>query len=149
MIKKLLDLLTKHERKRAGLLLGMILTMALLDMIGVASIMPFMAVLANPEIVQTNAILNAVYQVASQHLGIDTTEQFLFALGLLVFVLLVVSLAFKALTIYAQLRFTLMREYSIGKRLVEGYLHLPYSWFLSGHSADLDKNTLDSCHLVA
>jgi len=42
---------------------------------------------------------------------------------MLVFVLLVVSLAFKALTTYAQLRFTLMREYSIGKRLVEGYLH--------------------------
>ena len=103
----------------------MILTMALLDMIGVASIMPFMAVLANPEIVETNAMLNAVYQAASQHLGITTTEQFLFALGIMVLVLLVVSLAFKALTTYAQLRFTLMREYSIGKRLVEGYLHQP------------------------
>lgn len=57
MTKKLLDLLTKHERKRAGLLLGMILTMAL--------------------------------------------------------------------STYAQLRFTLMREYSISKRLVEGYLHQP------------------------
>ena len=122
MLKKLLDLLTPPERKRAGLLLGMILTMALLDMIGVASIMPFMAVLANPEIIETNAMLNAVYQAASQHLGINTTEQFLFALGMLVFVLLVVSLGFKALTTYAQLRFTLMREYSIGKRLVEGYL---------------------------
>ena len=122
MIKKLLDLLTPPERKRAGLLLGMILTMALLDMIGVASIMPFMALLANPEIVQTNATLNAVYQAASQHLGINNTEQFLFALGMLVFVLLVVSLAFKALTTYAQLRFTLMREYNIGKPLVEGYL---------------------------
>ena len=104
MIKKLLDLLTPPERKRAGLLLGMI---------GVASIMPFMAVLANPEIIETNAMLNAVYQAAGQHLGIATTEQFLFALGML---------AFKALTTYAQLRFTLMREYSIGKRLVEGYL---------------------------
>ena len=33
----------------------------------------------------------------------------------LVFVLLVTSLAFKALTTYAQTRFALMREYSIGK----------------------------------
>jgi hypothetical protein len=40
-------------------------------------------------------------------------------------VLLVTSLAFKALTTYAQTRFALMREYSIGKRLVEGYLHQP------------------------
>ena len=35
-----------------------------------------------------------------------------------------------------------MREYSIGKRLVEGYLHQPYEWFLSRHSADLGKTIL-------
>jgi len=67
---------------------------------------------------------------------------------MLVFVLLVVSLAFKALTTYAQLRFTLMREYSIGKRLVEGYLHQPYSWFLSRHSADLGKTILSEVNQV-
>jgi hypothetical protein len=52
------------------------------------------------------------------------------------------SLAFKALTTYSQTRFALMREYSIGKRLVEGYLHQPYSWFLNRHSADLGKTIL-------
>jgi ABC-type bacteriocin/lantibiotic exporter with double-glycine peptidase domain len=146
-LKKLLDLLTSHERRRAGVLLGMILVMALLDMLGVASIMPFMAVLANPDLVETNAILTAAY-TASSNFGVDTPEQFLFALGIGVFVLLVGSLAFKALTTYAQLRFTLMREYSIGKRLVEGYLHQPYSWFLSRHSADLGKTILSEVQTV-
>lgn len=137
-INKLLNLLTPPERKRAYLLLCMILVMALLDMVGVASIMPFVAVLANPELVDTSIILNAAYT----KLGFTDPQKFLFALGVLVFVLLVVSLAFKALTTYAQLRFTLMREYSIGKRLVEGYLHQPYSWFLSRHSADMGKTIL-------
>jgi ABC-type bacteriocin/lantibiotic exporter with double-glycine peptidase domain len=112
--------------------------MAGLDMLGVASILPFMAVLANPELVQTNAVLNTAFQAASA-LGIHTTQQFLFALGVLVFVLLVTSLAFKALTTYAQTRFALMRENSIGTRLVDGYLHQPYSWFLNRHSSDLGK----------
>jgi hypothetical protein len=129
MINKLLALLTPPERKRAGVLMGMILVMAFLDMLGVASILPFMQVLANPDLVQTNAVLNIAF-TASRHIGIHTPEQFLFALGVLVFVLLVTSLAFKALTTYAQTRFALMREYSIGKRLVEGYLHQPHSWFL-------------------
>jgi ABC-type multidrug transport system fused ATPase/permease subunit len=146
-LKKLLDLLNPHERKRAGLLLGMILVMALLDMLGVASIMPFMAVLANPELVETNAILNVAY-TAARNFGIDTPQQFLFALGIFVFVLLVGSLAFKALTTYVQLRFTLMREYSIGKRLVEGYLHQSYSWFLNRHSADLGKTILSEVGAV-
>ena len=137
--KKYIALLTPPERKRAGGLMGMILVMAVLDMLGVASIMPFMAVLANPDLVQTNAALNTAF-TTSRHIGIHTPEQFLFALGVLVFVLLVTSLAFKALTTYAQIRFALMREYSISKRLVEGYLHQPYSWFLNRHSADLDKD---------
>ena len=102
--------------------------MAGFDMLGVASILPFIAVMANPEIVQTNALLNAAFEMSSVF-GVTTTQEFLFALGILVFVLLVFSLAFKALTSYAQTRFALMREYSIGKRFVEGYLHQPYSWF--------------------
>ena len=46
-LKKLLFLLTPLERKRAVLLLIMILIMAIVDMMVVASILPFMAVLAN------------------------------------------------------------------------------------------------------
>ena len=78
MLKKLIDLLTPYERKRARVLMSMILAMAFLDMLGVASILPFMAVLANPELVQTNAVLNTAF-TTSRHIG--TTEQFLFVLG--------------------------------------------------------------------
>ena len=35
-----------------------------------------------------------------------------------------------------------MRQYSLGKRLIEGYLHQPFSWFLNRHTADLGKNIL-------
>ena len=147
-LKKLLYLLTNHERKRAILLLGMILFMALLDMIGVASIMPFIAVMTKPELVETNIILSTMYETSSMF-GVETNQQFLYALGIGVFLLLIISLTFKALTSYAQVRFTSMREYSIGKRLVEGYLHQPYSWFLNRHSADLGKTILSEVGLIA
>ena len=139
--KKLLFLLTTHERKRASLLLLMILIMALLDMIGVASILPFMAVLTNPSLVDTNLFLNFLFNT-SVIFGVSNNQQFLFILGLLVFIMIVVSLLFKAITTYAMFRFIRMREYSIGKRLVEGYLNQPYSWFLNRNSAELGKNIL-------
>lgn len=147
MLKKFLTLLTMPERKSAAALMCMILIMAFLDMLGVASILPFIAVLANPELLQTNTALNAAFNT-SRHVGIHTPEQFLFVLGVLVFLLLVASLAFKALTTYAQTRFLLMREFSIGVRLVEGYLHQPYSWFLNRHSADLGKTILSEVGTV-
>ena len=125
----------------------MLLMMALLDMIGVASILPFMAVLTNPEIIETNIILNKMFQVSSIF-RIETSEEFIFGLGILVFVLLVISLFFKALTTYVQVRFVQMREYSIGKRLVESYLNQPYDWFLSRHSADIGKTILSEVAMV-
>ncbi len=144
---KILNLLTRNERKSAALLLMMSLIMALLDTIGVASILPFIAVLSNPNLVETNLILNAMFK-ASNIFGVINTQQFLFVLGILVFLLLIISLSFKALTTYLQIRFNLMREYSIGKRLIEGYLHQPYSWFLNRHSAELGKTILSEVNEV-
>ena len=118
----------------ALLLLIMTLIMAIIDMIGVASILPFIAVLTNSEIIETNKFLNLIYNY-SNIFGIETEQQFLFFLGICVFLILIVSISFKALTSYAQVRFTIMREYSLAKRLVEGYLHQPYTWFLNRHSA--------------
>ena len=38
-----------------------------------------------------------------------------------------------------------MREYSIGKRLIENYVQQPFSWFLNQHSAELGKQFFQKC----
>ncbi|MDA8791525.1 ABC transporter transmembrane domain-containing protein, partial [Candidatus Pelagibacter bacterium] len=119
----------------------MLILVALLDMIGVASILPFISVLTNPGIVETNLILNKMYEI-SNIFGVKNTQEFLFALGILLFLLLVVSLIIKAFTYYLQVLFVQMLEFSICKRLMEGYLRQPYSWFLSRNSAELGKTIL-------
>ena len=141
-LKKLIYLLTLRERKRAGLLLCIVLIMSLLEMAGLASIVPFMAVSANPEVIETNSMLNTAFQTSSVMFGVENSKEFLFLLGLLVFVMLLLSLSFKAFSIYAQVRFIEMRQYTIGRRVVEGYLNQPYSWFLNRNSADLGKTIL-------
>ena len=147
MIKKLLYLLSTGEQKKMYLLFVMMLSMALIDMIGVASIMPFIAVLSNPEIIHTNHLIQFIFRYSGQF-GIETEQQFFFFLGILVLFLLILSLSFKALTLFFQFKFTQMREYSIGKRLIESYLHQPYSWFLNHHSADLGKTILSEVRSV-
>lgn len=143
-IFKLFGLLNLAERRQALRLLLMIVLMALLDAIGVASIMPFMAVLTNPSLVESNILLAGLYRI----LGGPSIKDFLLILGMLVFILLLCSLGFKAVSTYFQLRFTLMREYSLSKRLVEGYLHQPYTWFLTRNSADLGKTVLSEVNTV-
>ena len=146
-IKKIFFLLTKEERKKSILILLLILFMAILDMIGVASILPFIAVISNPELIETNIFLNKLYVFLSIF-GIQTNEDFFFILGLIVFILLLISLTFKAFSTYVQIKYSLMCEFSIAKRLVEGYLHQPYIWFLNRNSADLGKTILSEVSQV-
>ena len=143
-ISKLFDLLTPKERLKTRILLCMILVMALLDTIGVASIMPFMAVATNPSLIETNFFLRSLYRV----FGASSERNFMLILGVLMFGLLLLSLVFKALTTYFQLRFNYMCEFSIGKRLVEGYLYQPYVWFLTRNSSELGKNILSEVGTV-
>ena len=131
----------------SALLILMILIMALLDMVGVASIIPFIAVVTNPDLVEANVILKYLFET-SKKFGVENIQQFLVVLGGLVFLILVFSLTFKAFTTYFSLRFVQMREYSIGKRLIEGYLRQPYSWYLNKHSAELGKNILSEVGVV-
>jgi len=147
VIKKVFYILTPQERKRASLLLIMILIMALLEMMGVASILPFISVLTNPSLIETNFFLNHMFEISKQF-GVQNNQQFLFALGIFVFLLLVISITFKALTSYVQIRFIQLVQHKLSKRLVEKYLKQPYSWFLNHHSADLGKTILSEVSII-
>lgn len=150
-VKKVLSLLRPQERRKAGYLLLMILMMALLDTAGVASIAPFMAVVANPEVISTNQYLLWMYEAAgfSQIEGkLLDTQKFMFSLGVIVFVIMVVSIGFKALTLYFMERFTQRCNRSLSKELVDRYVNQPYSWFLNKHSSDIGKAVLSEVNAV-
>jgi len=135
---KIFELLSKRERHKGYWLMLMALIMAVLDVIGIASIMPFMGVLANPNLVESNVYLNSIYIA----LDFASVQGFLYFLGFMVFAILMVTLCFKALTNYFMYRFILVSEYKIGGRIMEGYLGQPYSWFLDRNSATLGKSLL-------
>ena len=52
VIKKFRDLLDARERRNAVILFLMILVTGVLEAVGVASVMPFLSVLSNPEVIQ-------------------------------------------------------------------------------------------------
>tara|TARA_Y100001958_G_C21237155_1_gene563875 strand:+ start:758 stop:2551 length:1794 start_codon:yes stop_codon:yes gene_type:complete len=140
-LKKLIFLLTTREQFRAILIFFIILIMAFIEIAGLASIVPFMAILSDPNVIEDNSQLNMAYQV-SRDFGIENEKQFLFLSGLVVFLLLVVSLITKALATYLQVNFSSTAKFNLEKRLVTSYLSQSYVWFLDRHSADLGKNIL-------
>jgi ABC-type bacteriocin/lantibiotic exporter with double-glycine peptidase domain len=145
ILYKLLKLLTLREQKKAGLLIIMILISAIFEALGIATILPFVAVLSNPDIIDTNIILNTFFNVSKSY-GVTKKIDFLLVLGIVVFVFLIVSIVLRAYMAYLQTKFSYMWECNICKRLLTVYLHQSYSWFLSKNSADISKNILSETH---
>ena len=143
-IKKILFFLSPNDRKKALGLSIMVIITAILDLVGVASILPFISTLTNPQIIKTNKYLAYIYDI----LNFKDIQSFLFFLGVLVFLITLVSLAFKSLTIYYQLRFNQIREFTISQKLIINYLSQPYSWFLNKNSADVGNNLLKEVNQV-
>ena len=139
--QKILFILSRKERRRGVYLFILILFMALVDMLGIASILPFIALLTNPEIINTNNILNFLYKKVSVY-GVTNEQDFLILVGILVFFLLIVSIAIKAITSYFQSKYIRYCAYSLEKRLFERYLYQPYSWFLNQNSSYIGKTIL-------
>tara|TARA_B100000902_G_scaffold398594_1_gene465961 strand:- start:424 stop:2226 length:1803 start_codon:yes stop_codon:yes gene_type:complete len=146
-INKLFSLLTRDEQKRLMLLFFVVLLMGLVELLGLTSILPFVAMLSDPSIVENNSLLNWAFQTSSIF-GIENKKQFLFFSGVLTFILLVFSLVVKSVTTYLQINFTASTKYNIEKRIITGYLNQSYSWFLDRHSADLGKNILSEVNTV-
>ena len=75
--KQIIYLLSKNEKKRAVQLFLMVLIMATFDVAGVASILPFVAVLSNPAVIETSNFISSLYNF-SNNFGINSNTEFLF-----------------------------------------------------------------------
>lgn len=141
---KICKLLDKRERRLALLVLLLTTVVAFIEVLGVASIMPFMAVLANPDVIEKSSVLLYVYEA----LDFETKDAYLFFLGIVVFVMLVGSTFLRALVVWVQVYYSNLRVYSISTRLVSGYLNKPYCWFLTHNGSKLSASILEEVSRV-
>lgn len=137
-LNKLKQLLDPRDRNKVFLLALLMIINAFMQTAGIASIMPFLAVLSNPESIQQNRWLSAAYE----YLGYDSSTRFLYFLGIAAFTVFLTATATQALTQWAITRFTHLQQYELSRRLMTDYLRRPYSFFLNRNSGDLAKTVL-------
>jgi ABC-type multidrug transport system fused ATPase/permease subunit len=133
--RRLLSIFTARERLQIYLLLANATLMGLIDVAGIASVMPFIAVLLNDGIIESNPYLNAVYV----YFGFASHIHFEVALGAFSLATLIVSNAFSAFEMWFMYRFCFLRTHSLCIRLLTTYLHQPYLAFLQRNRAELHK----------
>jgi len=133
---EVIRLLEPREKRSLWIVFSTALVMALIQIVGVGSVLPFMAVAANPEIIQTNEYLRWAYET----FGFSSQNQFLIALGIGVLVFLVFTNLAGVFLHYIKVRFAKMRQFTLGRRLMERYLRMPYPYFLLRNSYEFVKN---------
>ena len=85
LIKKLFSLLTPSQRRRFYVLQVLVVLMAILEIAGVASIIPFMTLVGNMNQLQENTFIAQIYQAS----GIRSESQFVFFLGFAVLIMII------------------------------------------------------------
>lgn len=144
IIKKLLKLLDGKERKRLYMLFVAMIFTGLIEVAGIASILPFLSLITNSALINDNRILNYIYTT----LNFQSPNRFLIFIGFMVLIVLIVSNILVVLTMWGTARFTSMRNFSISKRLLRKYLHQPYVFFLNKNTSELGKNILSEVSAV-
>lgn len=137
-LHKLNALLDPRDRGKVVLLLILMIATAFMQTAGIASVMPFLAVLSDPGMVHDNEMLRFAYE----WLGFESTSRFLYFLGLAAFVLFMTGTALQAFNQWAITRFTHMQQYELSRRLMGDYLSRPFTFFLNRNSGDLAKTVL-------
>ena len=137
-LSQILDLLSASQRRRLLLLLPVMTVNSIVQVVGIASIMPFLALVSNPESVRENAVLNWAYE----SLGFTDTSPFLLFVGVSVLVILVGANGFAAWTQLRLLRFSWDMNHQLSVRMLREYLYKPYVFFLNQNTSGLAKNIL-------
>lgn len=123
-----------HRRLIAILL--MTLLVALLEAVAAGLIVPFIAMVGNPDYINTQPVLHRIYQMT----GLASPAQFQIAaaFGLLVF--FVLKNGFIALATQYQFRFVYREMAHAAQRLFEAYLRRPYEFHIQTNGAVLIRN---------
>lgn len=137
-LKKLWHILSPLDKRKVIYVFILVMGMAFIESAGVISIMPFLAVLSNPNVVESNSYLKQLYDFT----GAANKQNFILYLGFLSLFIVVCSTIFKIVTQYAVNRFASLQRHYFSTRLLKTYLQQNYEFFIQRNSATLVKNIL-------
>ena len=135
LIKNLIQVLTPEQRKKLYVLQVLVIISAIFEVLSVLSIGPFMAIVGNIDLVESNLIINKLYIIS----GATNNIEFLFYVGLGVLVLMFSAAITSIVTIWKLSMYAANVGSEFGDRLYEHYIRMDYQHYTTINSANLVK----------
>lgn len=135
LIKEVILALNPSQRKRLYALQILVVVMAVMEILGVASIIPFMAVVGDMNQLNEEGFISKLYDMSA----IKSEQQFIFLLGVGVLAMLIFSAIISMFTTWMQSMLANRIGSEIADRLYRHYLMQNWLFHASGSSAQLTK----------
>jgi len=133
--KFFLSIFLASELRHGMFILLLAMLVSLLEIVGIASMMPFFALIGNPQSISTNGILSFLYA----SFGFETYSSFIMFIGLAVIGVIAFSNLVKGISAHYTNLFTGSLRQSLQSRLLKSYVNQPYKYFLSKNTSELNK----------
>lgn len=145
VIKELFSLLSDKQRKHFYILQFLVIVMAFTELLGIASIAPFMALVGEPSLIQQEGIYSKLYQLS----GISDPVDFLFVAGCLVLLMLTISTIVSMLTTWRLAVYAASIGTELADRLYTYYMQQSWLFHASGSSAQLTKQVSTEANRIS
>ena len=143
LTKKIIKLFDNRDKPQLIFVFLLIFSASIIEMLGVASIMPFIGLLTDPE-----AFSNTKYFSYIQSIFSGSKMDIIVITGLLVITLFVLSNLINAFTFWQIVKFSAVQNHRISSLLMSKYLDQDYSYFIKSDVSNISRNILDeSCVL--
>ncbi|OAP71947.1 ABC transporter ATP-binding protein [Psychrobacter sp. SHUES1] len=145
VIKELFSLLSEKQRKHFYILQFLVILMAFTELLGIASIAPFMALVGDISLLQQEGVYSKLYQLS----GISNPIDFLFLAGCLVLLMLTISTVVSMLTTWRLAVYGASVGTELADRLYSYYMQQSWLFHASGSSAQLTKQVSTEANRIS
>jgi len=145
VIKELFSLLSEKQRKHFYILQFLVILMAFTELLGIASIAPFMALVGDISLLQQEGVYSKLYQFS----GINSPVDFVFAAGCLVLLMLTISTIVSMLTTWRLAVYGASVGTELADRLYSYYMEQSWLFHASGSSAQLTKQVSTEANRIS
>ena len=135
-LKQIWTLLEKREKIFFFLLLILMCIGAYLELMGIGLVLPIIAALTNPVLLQDNKLLNLIYRIISP----SSNREFMIIMCLMVSGLFFIKTVFFLFLTKIQAGFTNKSSKKLEEKLFSAYVKAPYLYHLNKSSAEIFSN---------
>lgn len=144
LTRKILSIFNRKDKIKFFVLFALIFVQVLFEVLGVASILPFMQLMSDPSAIQSQPFLGAVYDF----FGFETERSMLIWTGAAIIGLLILTNGLSFITLWLKLKYSWYTAHLLSMRLLRSVLLKPYQFFLNNNSSEIMTLVISETNVI-